>query len=391
MLAPPSGTPSAGLAGRLRRALGGLARILLACVVALLMAEGAVRALGLRVPTRGTSELAALAMAVPHEDAPGMLQALTPGAVGTSTYPELDGSVRTITYRINEQGFRDDPVAREKPRDVFRIAMLGDSVTYGTGVDAEDSLPAVVERELAVLVPGRRIEVVNCGIPATNTGQQVAHLVWRVLDYAPDLVVITTTIVDASGYGVPPRTDAERTWQFALADRLGLTSAVWEERDLPLATPAQRRTMALRRHSALADLVASRLYGALRSSGDTDGYRRDWAEDAPGWTFVRQHLRRAKLLSAKHDFELVVTHYPALEQLGDYPFAGEVARLDAFCREQGIPFHSLLEPLRGLDATALRAHAHDRHPGPTAHRLVGRYLAEQLLPYLPAPLATASR
>jgi hypothetical protein len=76
--------------------------------------------------------------------------------------------------------------AREPRPGVLRIAVFGDSYTYGAEVRDEDSWPRVLERDLGER--GIPTEVLNFGVGAYGMGQ--AYLRWRILGqgYEPDLV-----------------------------------------------------------------------------------------------------------------------------------------------------------------------------------------------------------
>jgi hypothetical protein len=361
-----------------RRLLRGALRGLLALLVALFLAELCLRALGMGIPPRIPRERTGLMAVVSEEEAPGVHTCLSAGTIARVTVPGgPDGRTQRVSYRINAAGLRNGEVEVPAPEDAFRIAVIGDSVTYGTGIALEDTLPKVLESTLGALLEGRRIEVINAGVPATNTAQQVAHLRWRVLPLEPDMVVVVSTIVDASGWGIEPR-ERDRRPESRVIESLGLTSGVWV--DGQPRSAAQARTMGLRRASVLVDMTAHHLYGWLHGRLQEESYRGDWAEGAPGLLSVRGALRRARDLSGQHGFSLHVAMYPSLVDLDDgYPFLGETERLRASVEEGGLAFHDLLEPLRGVDPLALQAHRHDRHPNGRANRLAGRWLALRLL------------
>ncbi|MGE4607230.1 MAG: SGNH/GDSL hydrolase family protein, partial [Myxococcota bacterium] len=91
---------------------------------------------------------------------------------------------------INSSGFRDREYTREKPPGVFRIAAIGDSVSFGLWVPQHASYP----RQLEVLLndraaPNARFEVLNFGVTGYNVTQVVERLRTLVLDYDPDLIV----------------------------------------------------------------------------------------------------------------------------------------------------------------------------------------------------------
>lgn len=92
----------------------------------------------------------------------------------------------------NSAGIRGPEATRKKPQGVWRIAMIGDSVTYGLGVEVEQTFPSLLESELNPADTGP-VEVLNFGVPGYNSFQEYTLLRKRVLDYEPDLVVMTFT------------------------------------------------------------------------------------------------------------------------------------------------------------------------------------------------------
>ena len=117
---------------------------------------------------------------------PGLLWEPTPGAEALR-----DG----IRYTINSQGLRDLEYTREKPEGVFRIAMVGDSVTWGY-TKQHATYPHLIEQKLRRLYPDRRYEVLNFGIMGTGSRHHAALVRERVVHYAPDLVILGHTLND---------------------------------------------------------------------------------------------------------------------------------------------------------------------------------------------------
>jgi len=91
--------------------------------------------------------------------------------------------------RTNEHGFRDDSFEKEKPVGTFRIAVLGDSITYGWNLIHEELYTEVLEEKLNALYD-QRFEVCNFAINGYNAEQEAELLRTRVLDFDPDLVLI---------------------------------------------------------------------------------------------------------------------------------------------------------------------------------------------------------
>lgn len=88
---------------------------------------------------------------------------------------------------INSAGFRDYEYSQEKPDTVFRILMLGDSFTFGWGVGLNNTVPKKLEQLLNT--GDLRVEVLNFGVPAHGTIEEIGFLEEVGIDHNPDLVL----------------------------------------------------------------------------------------------------------------------------------------------------------------------------------------------------------
>ena len=94
--------------------------------------------------------------------------------------------------RINSKGLRDEERALEKPGDVYRIAVLGDSSVESLQVDLKDTFLSLLGQKLAECryQPGKRIEVINFGVSGFGTAQDYLMLETEAGAYRPDLVLL---------------------------------------------------------------------------------------------------------------------------------------------------------------------------------------------------------
>jgi hypothetical protein len=339
----------------------------------------------LRLPARIQPTSLALKVQVPEDQAPGMLECLMLDGRAVAHYPTLDGGEIEIPYRTSPQGFRDRPRSRERTPGTYRIAVLGDSVAFGFGIPEEHAAPQILERLFDEHLGPGRVEVMNCGIYSFNATQQAAHLAYRVADFRPDLVLFLTTVTDASGRGIVADPGKSDRWEVRWTRRLGLTSGRFDpgESSVP---PAQRRMLALRRRSALADYVANRTFTWLRGRVMSDGYEQDWLAGSPGRAAVKEAYTRARDLGRERGFDVWVAMYPVLDRLDDYPLESVHTAVAEICEELGLEFVDLLPAVEGLKATELQAHAHDKHPNGIANRYVAELLEERLEPVIRASL-----
>lgn len=119
------------------------------------------------------------------------------------------------TFESNALGYRTKP--GKKPKGVYRILFVGDSWTYGMGVEEEQTFAHQVEelaRQHFVRQPpdGRRVETWILALPGYNTLAQVSALrfFWSRLE--PDAVVLCPTPNDHhSMSGVLPNGSLSRS------------------------------------------------------------------------------------------------------------------------------------------------------------------------------------
>jgi hypothetical protein len=98
--------------------------------------------------------------------------------------------------RISSQGLRDREFAKQRPADVIRVAIVGDSFSEALEVDQDATYWSVMERELNRLLPARspRIEVMNFGVDGYGLAQEyrvIQHKIWQ---YDPQIVIVSGTL-----------------------------------------------------------------------------------------------------------------------------------------------------------------------------------------------------
>src|SRR5690242_3016135 len=156
------------------------------------------------VMRRAVSRLATLGLVVASGAAALVLADRVAGRMVDVRFEPLRGAPRTQTVlarpefhvpvRTNGAGFRGPELPGPKAPGVYRIVVLGDSFTWGYGVRERQGYPARLEhrlnRRLAARGDGRRVEVVNLGIPGTGPRDYLWHLEHTGLALAPDLVLV---------------------------------------------------------------------------------------------------------------------------------------------------------------------------------------------------------
>lgn len=162
-----------------------------------------------------------------------------------------------VDYHTNGQGFRDREFSPEPPPATLRIACLGDSFTWGTGLREEDTWPRLLERELNRQVQASgsaatpiRYEVLNCAIAMTSTLEQRRLYESQVAGLGAQLVVLgmcyndNLTCADVEAIRVSlasqGRTGEEGLESNALSERRGYQACVDEITRLEAACTAHQ-------------------------------------------------------------------------------------------------------------------------------------------------------
>ena len=150
-----------------------------------------------------------------------------------------------------------------------RVVALGDSYTFGWGVDDEHTYPAQLERRLRDEYGLEGVEVINAGTPGFNTMQEASYLASRWEELRPDVVVLGFVMNDAEPPRSAPRDPRERyceasiwLWEELLL-RTGwtdgaLTSRAQRQRAYPLqfAPGAPERALCRRSLGEIAERCA---------------------------------------------------------------------------------------------------------------------------------------
>jgi lysophospholipase L1-like esterase len=107
----------------------------------------------------------------------------------------------------NVDGLRDVTRPVETRAGLRRLVVLGDSVTYGHGVEGDESYPFLLEASLRG--SGRDVDVFNMGLPGWSTRQERIAYERIARKYKPDVVVLAVCLNDIAEMQInlarPPR------------------------------------------------------------------------------------------------------------------------------------------------------------------------------------------
>ena len=276
-------------------------------------------------------------------------------------------------YRINGDGVRDRDFPLAKPAGVFRIAAVGDSCTFGLGLELEDTWPKQLERELRRTRP--QVEVINFGVMGYNTPQEAERIQDKVLKYDPDLVIIGYSLNDI---GVLSR---QRTLLVTYRgyDSFLTTGNAFIDRLLPL--------------SKTYLLLKNRLF-LKKTNADTNpqyskdglkliqrGYQRFFFEayaEPENWNALVKAFAKIRDLTRPRIPVLMVIH-PELQEMERYLFRDLHATVGRLATDHGFLFLDPLDEILARRPRDLRISDANTHPNALANKVFIQAISRFLL------------
>jgi lysophospholipase L1-like esterase len=268
-------------------------------------------------------------------------------------------------YRRNSLGLRGPEPTPAAPGGPRRVLLIGDSFTFGLGVEDDDApFPAVLGRRLAGSDPP--VEVVNGGIPGSVSADWLA--LWRragdLID--PDVVIVVFFLRDGTTLLTIPDFFGQIRREIA---RRNAGSTLYQYSHL------YRRLRDLRDRSRVAEIYTESLIDAYVG------------EDTTEWQHAQQNLLELRSMVEDHGAVFGLAVFPVLVELDDdYPFQPVVDALMDFARRNDIQALDMLPAFRGLDGPDLWVSSLDQHPNAEGHELA----AEALLPFVRELLAQSA-
>lgn len=324
--------------------------------------------LGRKLVLSGTACVTLLAvLAVLAGAAEALLRAVAPQSDSIRLGAKLQNSARVFGLRphlrtvqtgvlveTNALGFREREYPLARTPGARRIAVLGDSFTFGVGVEFAETFSKRLEAQLNHALGPH--EVINFGVSAYNTTLELATLREVAAKFRPDLVIVGYVLNDAQ--------PIDKDTKGGAGGRGGAARSLVNEAHVRL----KNASMLYRWLTPKFGAVMGMLFNARYAVGGTNQVMLSFADDSPGWAESRQALldirREARALGA----DTLVVIFPAMIDFATYPVASIHEKVARFCADHGIAALDLLPRFRGENAAEL-AVPFDGHPNAAAHKI----------------------
>ncbi len=254
--------------------------------------------------------------------------------IGHEHKPNKSMELMDVIVDINSDGLRDKEYPVEKS-DKYRMIFLGDSLTFGWGVQENETFATLIEEDLNTKRP---TEVINFGTGNYNTEQQVNLFIEKGLKYDPDKVVLFYFI-----------NDAELTPQKSGLWFLGYShfiSFYWS-----------------RINSLINNLVPSKSF--------QEYYESLYDQEEQGWINARKALLKLRDICKENGIDFQVVLLPELHDVNNEIFANVYNNLALFLEDNNIDYLNLAKIFENHpNQIELWVSYDDAHPNNIAHRKI---------------------
>jgi hypothetical protein len=334
--------------------------------------------------------------------------------LGHRHVPGYDGWMKAVEFTtrvtISPLGLRDPRTSYEKPPGTYRIVLLGDSFVEGVQVQEQET----VARQLETILnqrSSRKVEVINAGVAAYGTAQELLYYEDEVSRFQPDAVLLFffpwNDVKNNSYHLEIPDGDLKLALKpYFETDRQGTLHLI----PGPPPTPQPPVIAALRRDSWLYNVLEGGILadlgpGFVRQDIEVVGGARtpirglysvesddEWKR---AWRLTQELVERLRDRTQEAGAPLVLVHVPGWEVdraqwrerlIGPKGDASEFnadqpdRRLRALADDVAVPYVDLLPSMRQAteQAGALLYYPRDGHWTAAGHAMAASIVAEAL-------------
>jgi hypothetical protein len=302
------------------------------------------------------------------------------------------GAEFRVRVKINSHGLRDAEIPYETPPNTRRILFLGDSMTFGYGVEADQSFAKRVQASLS------GVQTIDAGCPSFGTCDELDFFRSEGIKYHPAVVVVVffrndvRDNVDRSTYrlvkGKLERVAREMPETAGKGDAFDATGDPFERDILNLGAAHQAAPLAGRaaepsfliRHSHLARLIRLRLAFLSHKVATPEQAmeQRSKAEIDLSAAIMGELVRQIRQSGAQALLVMMPQKEVVRGTTSRPPPAAEFAPIAEAAKAQGATVLDLTDALRAANRTRDPFFVKDPHPNAWGHEAAAAAIGEAL-------------
>lgn len=271
--------------------------------------------------------------------------------------PNRRASLQGFLVETNQHGMRDDEPFSQKPGSPCRVAVLGDSYTFGIRVHAGETYPKVLESLLRQSPLGARckFEVLNFGVIGYSSYDEDLMLKYRAVNFEPHVVIVGYVLND-------PEVDAIQPLHAYFVRKFW-----WQPYSL-LKMAAQVKDDWDRKHVGGGDY-----YIYLHIPG-----RRKWQSVVDAFSDIREVAEPRKIKVVVTIFPMVTRSFKG-KPWSESPYTRLHRQVSDLAVSNGFAVVDLLDAFSQYPSQDLVFEQGDDHPNVTGHEVIARAIEDKLL------------
>jgi len=289
-----------------------------------------------------------------------------------SEYGHGPGGLRFMEkIDYNSLGYRDIEHNLTGSDGVYRIAVIGDSFTFGNGIDNFSGIyPRLLQKMLDEHYGEGKFEVLIFAKPGYSTLDELKVLQDEVINYDPDLIILGYYINDAEGTG----------------SRIGFENLFFQHFTYPYEIGSYLYT-----HSYFYYFMESRMKNVLTILGLNFGSYTSYthhlySESNPFYS--EANLLFSDFVNGSHSMgaDVLVAMIPLFNSFDDYPFFDVTGQIRDLSENSGAVFVDTFPYFNRLsngDADSLRVSFADGHMNEKGHQIMAAILFNKIKNNLP--------
>lgn len=260
----------------------------------------------------------------------------------------------------NTTTLQDYYYPHKKLPNEFRIAVLGDSFTFGTSMQFDDTFVKKLERMLNLNSGKRFARVINYGVPGYSTSHEAKLLKAVLKKDSPDLVILQVTLNDPQIKPITPTGLVMKKNQFAEVQHFQSGSIFNHWKSLIYVLD--------RIHNSQTHTAYIKYYFSLFGKKKT-------------FTNFESSIKRIAKRASRHSVKVVAVVFPlfGLPLNDKYPFWPLHQKVHKVLESAGIEYLDLFKIYKGIPISRLQVDpGADFHPNEIGHRMAAEAIYDWL-------------
>ena len=260
--------------------------------------------------------------------------------------PNKNDDYYGVNISTNSEGFRDKELSSQELESSKKIIALGDSLTLGWGVKADNTYSQILEKKLDERFE-QNFEVINMGVGNYNSAMELALFEEKGLSLKPDAVILSYFIND-----IEPTSKTSSLLQKLIRKSYFLAYL----------------------NGKLIDLRAQ-----INPDYSWTNYYKNLYQSQHNIDVNQKSLNKLIEITQQNSIPLIIVNFPEFRQIKGYPFPEATRHIKNIAELGNVNFIDLTDQYREIEPIKLWVSNEDPHPNALAHEIAANSIFNEIL------------